>query len=153
MKTTTHRRKSMTALIAGMAALVITGLLTFAGSTSAAVQNHGSSAMSLANLGPEQAAQYPITRIIPLTVPTTCGNDRQTVEGPTADGISAVGCISPSVASVVAPQVASLAASFCTQNAVVHSRHASCGVATIDYKVIHLPSKKVLGTGTVLVLY
>jgi hypothetical protein len=36
---------------------------------------------------------------------------------------------------------------------VVRNRHASCGVATIDYKVVQRPSGKVLGTGTVLVLY
>lgn len=110
--------------------------------------------LSSSAVGPaEQAAQYPLTRTIPLRVLTTCGNYRQTVEGPTADGISTVGCISPSVASAVAPRVAAPAASLCKQNAVVRSRHASCGVATIKYKVIQLPSKRVLGRGTVLVLY
>ena len=65
----------------------------------------------------------------------------------------------PAATVSVAAQEAVLArpttagSSLCVPGKVVRARHGACAVTTVDYRVIEVPSGKVLGTGTITVGY
>ena len=95
------------------------------------------------------AAQYPWLRTEPFTATGTpsCAAVRSELPGLARAGIARMACASP------APDGTLAAASLCVTGKVVRSRHASCAVTGVNYRVVEVPSGKVLGTGTITVGY
>jgi hypothetical protein len=106
------------------------------------------------NLAAEQAALYPLERIVKIHVTADCPPVKRALPERGSAGTNSVGCTGPG-GTVTAADARALpaATSLCKLNAVTHNRHASCGVATLLYSVVQVPSGKVLGTGTFLVAY
>jgi hypothetical protein len=148
-------RHSGYAAVITISTIIALAITLVPASAAASAQSRGASPASTTNLAVEEAALYPLERIIPQRVAAACGATGQALPETHRDSVTTIACIAPASAArrSVASEAIPAASSLCKTNMVVRNRHASCGVATINYKIVQRPSGKVLGTGTVLVLY
>jgi len=98
-----------------------------------------------------EAAHYPRLRSQPVTVAgtPTCATVRSELPGLARAGVARAACTGEARLDLPAGAASSL----CVTGEVVRTRHASCAVTAVDYRVIEVPSGKVLGTGTIAVGY
>lgn len=85
------------------------------------------------SFGAAEAASYPVERTVPVSV----------------HGAAAVPLTVRLASGPLGPALSSL----CGVKGIKRTRHAACGVVGIAVTIVHLPSKKVVGTGLVGFLY